>query len=101
MATMGFEYVCSDGLFYGSATSCHRYPAEDSKHGTDCRSYDHDPEIAPCGGIENGGTEATGRVDGAIVDRNTYDVYQAEGETDGKTGEFSEAFGRIGGTEYD
>lgn len=73
-------------------------PDCDSQTGAAERADDHDPEVAPCFGREQGGAEGTGGVDRAVVDRDSDDVHQAESYADGESGEFAEsAFGISGG----
>lgn len=62
-------------------------PDESSQDSTCQRAYDHNPEVGPGVAAEEGGAEGAGRVYGAVVDRNTHYVHQAEGKTDGHAGE--------------
>lgn len=76
------------------------YPAEGCDGGANERTYHHDPEIGPCFGASEGGTEGAGGIDGAVVDGDPYDVDQAEGEADGQSGKFAESLTCVGGAEH-
>ena len=76
------------------------YPAEGCDGGANERTYHHDPEIGPCFGASEDGTEGAGGIDGAVVDGDPYDVDQAEGEADGQSGKFAESLTCVGGAEH-
>lgn len=63
-------------------------PDESSQDSTCQRAYDHNPEVGPGVAAEEGGAEGAGRVYGAVVDRNTHYVHQAEGKTDATPARF-------------
>ncbi len=68
----------------------HHIPYDSGKHRAGKRPYHHNPEIAPCVRREQCRTERTRRVDGTVVDRDTYDIDQPEADTDSQTGKVAD-----------
>ena len=77
------------------------FPCEYGYNGADKRTYHHDPEVMERCRTEYCRAEATCRVYRAVVNRDSYDIYQSESETDADTSEFAPSYIGVGSAEYD